>query len=130
MGVKKPRKPAGLGAEGGTLWAEITSELADDGLIPTSRERRWLLDACREADLIADLMASLEGEPHVVKGSQNQPVAHPLIAEIRQHRVTLSGLLARLKMDDPTEAASGRGSRTTAHQARAAAYARHSGMGA
>lgn len=122
MGVRKPRKPASLGAEGARLWAEITSEMAEDGLVPTSRERRWLEDACRTADSVADMEKALDGEPRIVRGSQGQPVAHPLIAEIRQHRVTLSALLARLEMTDAE--AVGIGGRTTSMQARAAAYSR------
>jgi len=81
MTPRKPRKPAGLGPEGAQLWREVTSEMAQDGLVPDSRERRWLLDADREADLIADLMTHLKGAPRVVKGSQRQDVAHPLLSE-------------------------------------------------
>jgi hypothetical protein len=131
MGVKRPRKPANLGVEGARLWAEVVSEMADDGVIPTSAERRYLEDACRTADSITEMEAALLGQPRIVKGSQQQPVAHPLIAEIRQHRVTLSGLLARVKLfaeDDQT--ATGSGSRTTSAAARAAALTRHYGRGA
>lgn len=124
MGTGKPRKPAGLGSEGARLWSEVVAEMAGDGLVPTSRERRWLEDACRTADMIADMERALEGQPRVVKGSQGQPVAHPLIGEIRQHRTTLSSLLARVQTDEP-EAASGRGSRTTSWDAREAARKRH-----
>ena len=97
-------------------------------MVPDARERRWLLDACREADLVADLMAHLEGAPRVVKGSQGQDVAHPLISEIRQHRVVLGGLLGRVSVVDPRDASSGTGSRTTTAMARAAAYARHGSL--
>ena len=124
MGTRRPRKPAGLGLEGARLWAEVVAEMADDGLEPTSRERRWLEDACRTADMIGDMERALEGQPRVVKGSQGQPVAHPLIGEIRQHRTTLSALLARVQTEEP-EAGSGRGSATTSYAAREAARARH-----
>lgn len=128
MGVRKPRRPAGLGSEGARLWVEITSEMAKDGIVPTSQERRWLEDACRTADAITDMEQALDGQPRIVKGSQGQPVAHPLIGEIRQHRVTLSQLLARVKMFAEDEASgSGSGSRTTSTQARAAALTRHYG---
>lgn len=30
-----------------------------DGIVPTSRDRRWLADACATADRIADLEAAL-----------------------------------------------------------------------
>ena len=131
MGMRKPRKPAGLGVEGARLWAEITSEMADDGVIPTSQERRYLEDACRTADSITDMERALEGQPRIVKGSQNQPVAHPLIAEIRQHRVTLSALLARVKLfAEDDQQGVGSGSRTTSTMARSAALTRHYGQGA
>ena len=128
MTVRKARKPPGLGGEGGKLWDEVTSQLADDGLELDVRERRWLLDACREADLLADLEANIVGEPRVVKGSQGQPVAHPLLAEIRQHREALSRLLARVSTDEPAEQV-GRGGRTSKASARKAAMSRHYGRG-
>jgi len=96
--------------------------------VPDARERRWLLDACREADLVHDLMIHLEGAPRVVRGSQGQDVAHPLSSEIRQHRVVLGALLARVSVVDPRERSSGTGSRTTTQMARAAALARHGSL--
>ena len=126
MTTRKGRKPAGLGTEGARLWAEVTREMAEDGLVPSAQERRWLLDACREADVIADLMGALDGQPRVVQGSQGQPVAHPLIGELRLHRQVLGALLARVSTDDPRDAA-GSGSRTTSTSARTAALARHRG---
>lgn len=126
MTVRKARKPAGLGPEGSQLWAEVVAEMALDGVDPTSKDRRWLLDACATADRIADLEAALQGQPRVVLGSQKQPVAHPLIAEIRQHRATLGALLARVEMTAQDDVArSGSGGRTTSSQARSAALVRH-----
>ena len=127
MGVRKPPKPAGLGPEGARLWREVTSEMAEDGLVPSAQERRWLTDACREADLCADLMAALVDQPRTVRGSQGQPVVHPLISELRQHRTVLGALLARVSTADP-QAVTGSGSRTTSSQARAAALTRHHGL--
>jgi len=116
--------PPGLAAEGVQLWQEITDELAASGLVLDARERRWLLDACREADLAAAIAASLEGQPHVVMGSTKQPVAHPLIAELRQHRLATSMLLARLRLDDPADASGSGPHRYDSTHAREAAYAR------
>jgi hypothetical protein len=129
MTARKPRKPAGLGPEGAALWGGVVQEMADDGLVLDARERRWLLDAAREADMIKELMAAMVGAPFMVRGSQGQDVAHPLIGELRQHRQTLAALLARVKLDDPREAAgTGTGSRTTSTQARTAALTRHHGV--
>lgn len=126
MTVRKQRRPAGLGAEGGALWDEVTDQLAGDGMVLDAREKRWLLDACREADVCADLEDNLKGQPRTVAGSQGQLVAHPLLAELRMHRSTLSQLLARVNTDEPG-VASGRGSKTTSASARAAVMVRHHG---
>lgn len=126
MTVRKQRRPAGLGTEGAMLWDEVTQQLAGDGMVLDARERRWLLDACREADVCADIAAALKGQPRTVPGSQGQLVAHPLLAELRMHRTTLSQLLARVNTAEP-DAASGRGSKTTSDSARRAAMIRHHG---
>jgi hypothetical protein len=130
MTTSKSRPPAGLGPEGRTLWREIVQETADDGLILDARERRWLLDAAREADLCTAMMTQLDGADFMVKGSQGQPVAHPILGELRMHRAVIGGLLARIKLTDPSDSTgTGTGSRTTSTQARAAALARHRGIG-
>lgn len=115
------RPPRDLGVEGRKLWAAVTAELAEDELVPSASEYRYLLDSCREADVIAGIQAAFEGQPHVVKGSQGQPVAHPLLAELRQHRATLAQLLARLKYEPPD---AGKQHRWDSTDARAAAQAR------
>lgn len=106
--------PPKLGRKAAAMWREITSayELRPD-------ECRVLEDACRECDLIDILEAAINdpAEPLTVKGSMGQPVVNPLIAEIRQHRATMAGLLRGLKL--PDEAAPSRSA-----QARDAAKAR------
>ena len=92
--------------------------MAQDGLVPDSRERRWLLDAWREADLIAYLMTHMEGAARVVTGSQVQPVVHPLVSELRQHRVVLANLLAKVTTVDPRDASSGTGRHHSWHLVR------------
>lgn len=133
-GIPVAAAPAGLGKAGRALWRDIARQIADDGLVLDARELRWLRDACFEADQLAVLEAELAGAALVVKGSQNQPVAHPLIGEARRCRVTIAGLLARIGLEDPNASVgSGRGSRTTSESARAAAMTRHhrsrSGLG-
>lgn len=94
--------PRGLGEQGLKLWAEITGSYK---LRPD--ELRMLEDACREADLIDRLEAELVGAPLTVQGSQGQPVANPLIQEVRQHRQVLKGHLTSLKLpDEPGDDAS------------------------
>lgn len=111
-----PVAPEGLGPVGGRLWHSVCSEYE---LRPD--ELRVLEDACREALLIDRLDREL-AETHslIARGSMGQPVASPLVQEIRQHRMTFASLTARLKLEDlDGEAAAARSAR-----ARSAANAR------
>jgi hypothetical protein len=45
----------------------------------------------------------VSGADMVVPGYNAQPVAHPLLTEIRQHHLLISQTLARLKVDVPDE---------------------------
>lgn len=91
--------PAHLGAAGRKLW---TDTVKDFDLRPD--ELRILEDACREADLVDRLEEALRDSDLMVKGSQGQPVASPLVTEVRQHRATFAQLMGKLKLvDDETE---------------------------
>jgi hypothetical protein len=100
--ARKPRPPSGLQTHGKELWRSITTQVADNGLVRDAKELHFLALSCSEADLVAVLKKGLEGQPLLVRGCQGQDVAHPLIAEIRQHRMAGASLLARIKMDDPS----------------------------
>lgn len=115
MAAKKPPAPAGLGLHAEALWKRITKlyELRPD-------ELRILEDACREADLIDRLEKELTDADLVVHGSQGQPVANPLVSEIRQHRTALRSMLAGLKLPDED----GRAQLDRSTKARAAANER------
>ena len=91
--VPKPLRP--LGEDGQALWDSIVPqyELRPD-------EIRILQDACCEADIVARLELELVDADLMVKGSMGQLVASPLVSEVRQHRTTLAGLLAKLKLPD------------------------------
>lgn len=88
------RAPKGLGKAGRELWHAFDDYELDP------RERRLLLDAAREADLIAELDSALDGQELIVKGSQGQPAPHPMIPELRQHRNTVKLLLAGIHLPD------------------------------
>lgn len=100
----KPTKPADLSKAGAKLWREIVTTGAYD-LRPD--ELRILEDACREADLIDEMEAARRDLPYMVKGSQGQDVINPIISELRQHRATLTSMLAKLKLPDDAEADAG-----------------------
>lgn len=85
--------PADLGEPGRQLWEQVVNdfELGPD-------ELGALVEACRTTDELDDLRAALRSAPLTVLGSTGQPVAHPLLAEIRRHRDTLARLLERLNL--------------------------------
>lgn len=110
-------EPTPLGLAGSaSLWEHVTStyDLRAD-------ELRVLEDACREVDLIEAMQVELDAaDSFLAKGSQGQPVAHPLVQELRQHRATLKSLLGSLKLPDED----GRAASSRSEQARNAARAR------
>lgn len=87
--------PRGLSVKGRKLWRDVTSQyqLRVD-------ELRVLEDACREVDIIERLEDEMEDAPLTVHGSMGQPVANPLIQELRMHRSVLARLLGNLKFPD------------------------------
>lgn len=113
--ASKPRKPSGLGDAGAALWADLVGpyEFRPD-------ELRVLEAACREVDLIAAMEAELQGADFTVRGSQGQPVANPMLGELRQHRALLDRLLRSLALPDEE----GRAATQRSESARAAANAR------
>jgi hypothetical protein len=113
--MAKVAAPSKLGAKARRVWTDINStyDLRAD-------ELRILEDACREIDLVERLEKELAGASLIVTGSMKQPVANPLVQEIRQHRTTLKQLLGAIDLpDDPAEPAP-----TRSVRARAAAEAR------
>lgn len=113
--MSKPATPRNLGRKASKFWRDVTGEyqLRVDELL-------LLEDACREIELIEQLEAAQAEEALIATGSMGQPVAAPLIQELRQHRVVLARLLAQLKL--PDEGGSDSGSASA--KARAAANAR------
>ena len=111
----KLSRPAKLGVEARKVWDEISGTYA---LRPD--ELRILEDACRQVDLVERLEKALDGADLIVKGSQGQPVANPLVAEIRQHRQVVKALLGSLKLPDED----GRAAESRSASARDAANAR------
>jgi hypothetical protein len=87
------RYPPGLGRSGRALWRDV-----EDGYKLRPDERQLLARACVEVDLLEQLTAAqAEAGPFGV-GSAGQPVASPLLAEIRAHNLVLARLLDQLAL--------------------------------
>lgn len=84
-------RPRGLGNEGRKLWESVVSTY---DLMP--HESRLLGQACRVADVVADLDAVVAAEG--VMGSDGR--AHPAVVEGRQQRLALARLLVALRLPD------------------------------
>lgn len=112
--MPRPTTPRNLGGKAQKFWRDVTGEytLRADELIV-------LEDACREIELIEQIEAAQAEEPMIATGSMGQPVAAPLIQELRQHRSVLARLLGTLKLPDE----GGQGASASA-KARSAASAR------
>jgi pyruvate/2-oxoglutarate dehydrogenase complex dihydrolipoamide acyltransferase (E2) component len=99
--------PEDLGDDGRVLWEGVMAEYQ---LRPD--ETPLLLAACQLADEIAAMRAALGGADLVVAGSHGQVRPHPLVPELRQHRLALSRLLGSLGLtdsdDDMSRSAMGR----------------------
>jgi hypothetical protein len=113
-----PRMPTKLGRAGRELWKSIIPryDLRPD-------ELRILADACRQADVVQRIEDALVDAPLMVKGSQGQLVASPLVSEVRQHRTVLANLLKSLKLPDSSNG-DARSKEYTSQKAREAARAR------
>jgi hypothetical protein len=89
----KPKMPRGLGTEGQKLWHGVLGEFT---LTHEPHKLRILFDACKTADVIKRLDDAAAKAPLTVKGSMNQEVINPLIAQAQTARGQLAQLLARL----------------------------------
>jgi hypothetical protein len=102
--VGKPRAPGGLGVAGRRLWKTVILDADSDGIDLHSLELAWLEDACRLTDRLEQLEAELAAAgTFMVLGVAKQPVAHPLLGEIRQTRALRAQMLARITVTAPEE---------------------------
>lgn len=90
-----PHAPAGLSTRGRRFWHRVVADVelgADEELILTS--------ICRELDLLQRLEDEMDGAPLIVHGVAGQPVAHPMLQELRAHRALLAAHLKQLGLPD------------------------------
>jgi hypothetical protein len=106
--VGKPRAPGGFGVAGRRLWKTVILDADSDGIDLHSLELAWLEDACRLTDRLEEMEAALAvAGTFMVKGVAGQPVAHPLLGEVRQTRALRAQMLARINVTAPEEKQSG-----------------------
>jgi hypothetical protein len=79
-----------------------------------------LAQACRVADIVAELDEAADQAPLTVSGSMGQPVISPFIAEARAQRSLLAQLLGRLGLPDTDEAVAEKAQRLSRTRSRAA----------
>ena len=86
-----------MDAAGKRLWKSVVDvfDLDDE-----PHKVQVLAQACRVADIIAELDEHAAEAPLTVKGSQGQPVIQPTLSEARFQRALLAQLLGRLGLPD------------------------------
>jgi hypothetical protein len=104
-----PRCPAGITGAGRALFRAVVRDADEQNVDLDSLEIVFLTDAARLEMRIEEMEATLAASPTgmMVSGYQGQPVAHPLIGEIRQTRALRALTLARIKVSPPEEKTSG-----------------------
>jgi hypothetical protein len=114
------RPPSGLKAPGKRLWSAVA------GLyVLTPAELANLAEACRTCDELDRLERAVRALSElVVNGSTGQPKVHPLLEEVRRHRLLLERLTSALNLPDQDEEV---GSRAGSRHARRAAEGRWKG---
>src|SRR5664279_4290639 len=99
MSCQKP--PTGLGTAGKRLWRAVLEPYELD-----EHELLLLREACRTVDVLDRLHEEAAAAPVTVENFRGDQVAHPAMTEARQQRITLTRLLASLRLpageDDAT----------------------------
>lgn len=95
----KVKPPTGLKASGKRLWLSVA-----DRYVLTAGEVEMLSQACRTADELDRLERAVRQLTELtVRGSTGQPKAHPLLEEVRRHRVLLERLTSALCLPNEDE---------------------------
>jgi hypothetical protein len=88
-----PRAPKGLNPAGRRLWRAILSDFDLD-----EHELAVLVVACRTVDRLEDVAVALADAPLTTTNARGDLVSHPLLVEQRQQSITLTRLLASLRL--------------------------------
>jgi len=93
------KPPTGLRAPGKRLWVSVA-----DRYVLTASELEMLGQACRTCDELDRLERAVRNLPDLTTtGSTGQPKAHPLLSEVRAHRLLLERLTTALCLPDESE---------------------------
>ena len=85
--------PKGMSTAARKLWRETVSAFDLD-----EHEYPVLEAVCRKLDIIERIRDELEGADLVVRGSQGQDAAHPLLSELRMQEASYAALLKSLDL--------------------------------
>lgn len=96
--MSAPKAPSGLATAGQRLWSSVLEDYHLD-----VHEELLLLEACRCADRLDRLAKDAERAPLTVTNHRGDEVAQPLLVEARQQQITLSRLLASLRLPSGEE---------------------------
>ncbi len=109
------RPPSGLRASGKRLWLSVV-----DKYVLTAAEVEMLGQAARTADELDRLERAVRALPELTTvGSTGQIRPHPLLSEVRAHRLLLERLTTALNLPDDTEEVGTRASSRHAQKAAA-----------
>lgn len=97
-----PRRPVGLAQRGQREWVNVWA--AGARWLQPDRDYHWIEQIARAYDEIQEYRRLIRADGRVQHGSQGQPVAHPLIAEVRRLEERIDKNLAELGLS-PTAAA-------------------------
>ncbi|MFE2466243.1 hypothetical protein [Streptomyces mirabilis] len=90
--------PDGLGESGTRLWESVADPFELD-----VHEQLLLLQACRTADLLDRLSAEVAAGGLTVVNQKGDRISNPVVVEQRQQSITLTRLLASLRMPSGEE---------------------------
>jgi hypothetical protein len=109
INVKPVSAPKDLGANGRRFFAKIAKDIASQGFVMSAQEVEWLRSAADSEDIICALRDEWEreGRPLTARGAGGGLVIHPIIGEIRMQQKDKGLTLARIKIPEAAEPASG-----------------------